>query len=229
MIPFIAVPLLHSSGAWIASTVAGGYVAGTLSSTWVGAFILGNSAILSSLGLVSASGIFAAVASSFAGFGSTTAAIASTALTAMGLGGVASSLGLAPTMFLGVSPIGWAVAGGSTVAAGGLALYMKASVMKSINAERQKGGLSEIGLRDLISEIRKHEYQSKLMLLKKLSKERLEFKVYENKGTVWINGKTYQISSIRYVVSESGHELLELIRKFKRNQNIFDIHKPNGA
>ena len=37
MLPIIADPVLHSSGAWIASTAASGYVASTLSSTWVGA------------------------------------------------------------------------------------------------------------------------------------------------------------------------------------------------
>ena len=226
MIPFIAVPILHSSGAWIASTAAGGYVAGTLSSTWVGAFILGNSGVLSSVGLVSASGIFAAAASSVAGLGSSAAAVSGSALTTMGLGGLVSSLGLAPTMFLGISPVGWVVAGSTAIAASGLGVYLKASVMKSINAERQKVGLSKIGLRDLIAEIREHEYQSTLKILKKLSKERLDFKVYENKGTVSINGESYQISSIKYVVSESGHEFLELIRKFKRNRNIFDIYKP---
>jgi hypothetical protein len=29
----LAVPIMHSSGAWIASTAASGYIAGTLSST----------------------------------------------------------------------------------------------------------------------------------------------------------------------------------------------------
>jgi hypothetical protein len=51
-LPFlvIAIPVLHSSGAWIASTGAAGYIAGTLSSTWIGAFVLGNGTLLSSLG-----------------------------------------------------------------------------------------------------------------------------------------------------------------------------------
>jgi len=30
MLPLFAVPLIHSSDAWIASTAAGGYLAGTL-------------------------------------------------------------------------------------------------------------------------------------------------------------------------------------------------------
>jgi len=62
MLPFIAVPLLHSSGAWIASTTAGGpCVAGTLSSTWIGAFIAGNAGLLSGLGITSAVGVLAAM------------------------------------------------------------------------------------------------------------------------------------------------------------------------
>ena len=60
MLPFIAIPLLHSSGAWIASTAAGGYIAGTISSTWIGAFVAGNAGLLSSLGITSAAGTYAA-------------------------------------------------------------------------------------------------------------------------------------------------------------------------
>lgn len=40
--PVLDIPVLHSSGAWIASTAAGGYVDSTLSSTWLGAFLLKN-------------------------------------------------------------------------------------------------------------------------------------------------------------------------------------------
>lgn len=50
----VAIPILHSSGGWIASTAASGYIAGTLSGTWLGAFVLGNAGLLSSLGVVSA-------------------------------------------------------------------------------------------------------------------------------------------------------------------------------
>jgi len=96
-LPFlaIAIPVLHSSGAWIASTGAAGYIADTLSSTWIGAFVLGNSTLLGSLGLVSAAGIFGATGG-LAAFSSSAALGVGSTLTAVGLGGVASTLGIAP-------------------------------------------------------------------------------------------------------------------------------------
>lgn len=227
MIPFIAVPLLHSSGAWIASTAAGGYVAGTLSGTWIGAFILGNSGLLASLGLVSASSIFAAAATGIAGVGTTAAALGGSALTAIGLGGVASQLGLAPTVFLGLTPVGWAITGSSALLAGGLAIYLKSSVMDQINEERVKGGLPEIGVFELLSEIKEFEYNSKIEILKKLSKERLNFKVREKEDRVIINDTDYKISSIRYVMEESGREFLQLVNTIFPNEEIFIINDPN--
>lgn len=229
MVPFIAVPLLHSSGAWIASTAAGGYVAGTLSGTWVGAFILGNAGLLSSLGLVSASGIFAAAATSIAGVGSTAAALGGSALTALGLGGVAAELGLAPTVFLGLTPVGWAIAGSTAVLAGGLAVYLKTTVMNRINEERIKGGLPEIGVFELIEEIKEFEYNSKIEILKKLSKERLNFKVRESDDKVIINDKEFRISDIRYVIEESGKEFLQLVNRLFPNEEIFVINDPGKA
>ena len=69
MLPLIAVPVIHSSGAWIASTAAGGYLTSTLSATWAGAFIAGNSSLLASAGLAS----MTAVGGFFAGTSSTLA------------------------------------------------------------------------------------------------------------------------------------------------------------
>lgn len=227
MVPFIAVPLLHSSGAWIASTAAGGYVAGTLSGTWVGAFILGNSGLLSSLGLVSASGIFAAAATGITGVGSTAAALGASALTALGLGGAATQLGLAPTVFLGLTPIGWAIAGSTTLLAGGLAIYLKSSVMGKINEERVKGGLPEVGVLELIAEIKQFEHNAKIEILKKLSKERLNFKVREKDDKVIINDKEFKISDIRYVIEESGREVLQIANKIFPNKEIFVVNDPN--
>lgn len=229
MIPFIAVPLIHSSGAWIASTAAGGYLTGTLSSTWIGAFVLGNASLLSGLGLVSAGGIFTAASSGIAGVSSTTAALGSSALSAVGLGGIASSLGIAPTVFLGLTPVGWTIASGTTLAVGGLAFYLKINVMKRINEERVKGGLPEIGVLELLSEIKKHEHDSKLEILVKLSKERLNFKVRAENDEVIINGDRFSISSIRYVIEENGREFLELVHKIMPNKEIFEINKERTA
>lgn len=105
MLPIIAVPLLHSSGAWIASTTAGGYVAGTLSSTWIGAFVAGNAGLLSGIGITSAAGVSAALSGAFSSAGT---AVGS-GLTAVGLSGVAQGLGVAPATFLGLTFASWAV------------------------------------------------------------------------------------------------------------------------
>lgn len=82
----LAIPVMHSSGAWIASTPASIYIAGTLSSTWIGAFVLGNSTLLCSFGLVSAAGIFGA-GSGLAALSASAAAGIGTGLTAVDLGG----------------------------------------------------------------------------------------------------------------------------------------------
>jgi hypothetical protein len=225
MLPMIAVPLLHSSGVWIASTSAGGYVAGTLSGSWVGALVLGNAGLLSSLGLVSAGGIFGAAATGIAGVGSTAAALGGSALSAVGLGGIASSLGLAPTIILGLTPVGWALTGITSLSVGGLAIYLKSTIIVKINEERVKGGLPEIGVLELIAEIKKHEYDSKLEILQKLSKERLNFKVRPTDDQVIIDGAKFKISTIRYVVEDGGSEFLETVNKLRKNQTIFMINK----
>lgn len=42
----VAIPVIHAGGGWIASTAAGGYIAGTLSVTYAGAFVAGNTALV---------------------------------------------------------------------------------------------------------------------------------------------------------------------------------------
>jgi hypothetical protein len=152
-LPFfaIAIPVLHSSGGWIASTAASSYIAGTLSSTWVGAFILGNSGLLSSLGLVSAAGLFGATGS-LATLTSSAALSVGSALTAVGLGGVASALGIAPVAtFLGLTPVGWAIVGTATTLVATLGYYFKRKTMCRVNEEREKGGLEPITLTGIVS------------------------------------------------------------------------------
>ena len=111
MLPLIAIPVIHSSG-WIASTAAGGYLASTLSATWAGAFVAGNASLLTGAGLASlgAIGLLAGTSSS-----------------------LAATVGLAPATFLGLTPVGWAIAGGTTVALGatGGVLYFRSSRVRS--------------------------------------------------------------------------------------------------
>ena len=132
MLPLVAVPVVHSAGGWIASTTAGGYLAGTLSSTWAGAFIAGNASALMGAGVATATAVGGYVA------GAT--------------GSAAVALGLAPATFLGLTPVGWAIAGGALTVTGtslGVAYWKSRKfraavdeVLDQINAERIKGGLA---------------------------------------------------------------------------------------
>ena len=131
----IAVPVIHSAGGWIASTSAGGYLAGTLSTTWAGAFIAGNAGALAASGLAAAT----AVGGYVIGAGSAAAT------------SVGTTLGIITPTFLGLTPVGWAIAGGAvTVASASVGVaYWKSrrvreaidGVLDRINEERIKGGL----------------------------------------------------------------------------------------
>ncbi len=113
-LPLIAIPVLHSSGLWIASY--GGYLAGTLSTTWIGAFILGNSTLLSTLGLASGVGLLG-------GAVATGSAAAGSALAAVGLGGVAAAVGIAPiATFLGLTLFSWLFVGVAAVIGVGIGI-----------------------------------------------------------------------------------------------------------
>jgi hypothetical protein len=106
MIPLIAIPVIHSSGAFIASS-ATGYLAGTLSSTWLGAFLMGNAGLLAGASALTASaigGVFTGVKSSVTG--------------------VAASLGLISTTPAWVLPAA-IVSGVTLVATGGYAYYKR--------------------------------------------------------------------------------------------------------
>ncbi len=135
---FLAIPVVHSAGGYIASA-GGSYLAGTLSSSWLGAFVAGNSAFLGGLGLGGVAGAVGAAASS-AG-----AAVASAASSA------AVAVGLVPATFLGLTPVGWAIAGGALAAtAGSYAFYryrygdfadVISAHLDAINESREEAGL----------------------------------------------------------------------------------------
>ncbi|MCE8524966.1 hypothetical protein KBY23_06805 [Ruegeria pomeroyi] len=149
------------------------------------------------------------------------------ALTAIGLGGLAKSLGLAPATFLGLTPIGWAATATSAVALGGLGYFLNRKVMAEINQERSKGGLPPTNITGILREIREYESDSMFALLKKLSQERLNFKLRKSEGAVEISDKSYKIKDLRYVVYDDGSEALVQIGKFWRKKIIFNIVGPN--
>jgi len=204
MLPFIAVPLLHSSGAWIASTTAGGYVAGTLSSTWIGAFIAGNAGLLSGLGITSAAGVLAAMGG---GLSSAGAAFGS-GLSAVGLAGVAQSLGLAPATFLGLTVAGWAMVG-TSVAAAGLGYFFSRKKLSEINDERIKGGLAIVTWREIIAEARNYEKQALMKILEELETETSGQIILDRLSeSVVIKGKTYNVTDLKYVIEKNGREYI---------------------
>ena len=219
MLPLIAVPVIHSSGAWLASTAAGGYVASTLSSTWIGAFIAGNAGILSGLGITSAAGVLAAMGG---GLSSVGAALGS-GLTAIGLGGVAQSLGLAPATFLGLTVVGWAIAGVS-VAAAGVGYFFTRKKLVDINDERAKGGLAAVTWSQIIAEAREFEKQAMIGILEELQAETEIIVVHCSIEEAVINGNSYKISDLKYVIEKNGREYVALRSKIPfRNIVLFVV------
>jgi len=221
----LAIPVLHSSGAWIAYA-GSGYLAGTLSGTWVGAFILGNAGLLSGFGLISAAGI-ASAAGVLTGFGTAAAAGIGSALTTVGLGGLASWLGIAPAVtFLGLTPVGWAVAG-TAVAGGGLLALLAHRLLRRINEERVKGGLEEVTPRQIVREVKEFEEQALREVLTELAREGAPVKVDDAQEEVQIDGSRYSIGRLKYLVNKDGSEELVFVTRLGRARRIFLI-RPAG-
>lgn len=224
-LPFfaIAIPVLHSSGGWIASTAAAGYVSGTLSGTWIGTFVLGNSALLSSTGLISAAGIFGASGGLSALSASATSGVG-WLLSTVGFGGVAQTLGIAPvTTFLGLTPVGWAIAG--TVAAAGSAiavvgLYFGRKTMKNLNEERQKGGLEPITISGIVKEVRLLESQSLHSILEKLASEGEDVSLMKGGTEAKIEGQIFSIGRLRYLIHPDGLEEIVFLTRTGRKRRV---------
>ena len=157
-LPLLAIPVVHSAGGWIASA-GGSYLGGTLSATWAGAFISGNSALLSGIGLGSLATGAAVFASGAGAAVSAGAAAVGSAATSAGV-----ALGIVTPTFLGLTPVGWAVTG-AALAVGGTAfgiwryrnrdtVSLLESHLPEINSERERGGLEPLGsVADLIREL----------------------------------------------------------------------------
>lgn len=229
-LPLLAIPVLHSSGAWIAYA-GSGYLAGTLSTTWVGALILGNATLFTSIGLVSSAGI-AAASGVLAGIGASATAGLGSALTSIGLGGVASWMGIAPTTtFLGLTPLGWTLMG---VGAIGLALgaVFTRHVMKRLNEERAKGGLKTITVRQLISEVRDYETEAMRDVLRKLAAKDASLTFKNRDAEISIGGRIFSIEKLRYRINKDGFEEIGYISRLRRFVSVYlvkDKDGPDGA
>jgi hypothetical protein len=220
-LPLLAIPVLHSSGAWIAYA-GSGYLAGTISGTWVGAFILGTSSLLAGTGLVSAAGI-AAASGALAGFGASAAAGLGTALTAVGLSGVASWLGVAPAAtFLGLTAAGWAVAGSFVVVAA-LGTVFTRRFMKKLNEERAKGGLEAISVLQLVSEIKDYEADALRQVLQTLASQGANIELADGDEEVSISGRAFSISKLRYRVNKDGSEEIGYVTRLGRFTSVYSV------
>ena len=224
----IAIPVLHASGGWIASTAATGYLAGTLSGTWIGAFVLGNSSLLSGLGLISAAGLYGAASSGLAALAGGAATGASAALAAVGLGGVANALGIAPVAtFLGLTPAGWAIAGGAGVLAVTLGSYFTLRIMRELNEEREKGGLEPITLLQILEEVEVLESESMQHILERLEKEISNLSLSDDRESVAIDGETYTVARLKYIMNEDGSEEIHSVPRIGKSSSILQIKAAN--
>ena len=207
-----------------ASSAASGYIAGTLSSTWIGAFVLGNSSLLSAFGLVSAAGIYGAASSGLVALASGTALGMGSALTAVGLGGVASTLGIAPVVtFLGLTPAGWAIAVAAGTLITTLGYYFTRKTMQRMNEERQKGGLDPITLPQIVKEVKLLEEQSLQNILGRLEKEIDNVSLSSNREEVTIDGQVYSIARLNYVVNQDGSEEILSVSRIGRKKRVLLI------
>jgi len=202
-LPFLAlaIPVIHSSGSWIASTAAGGYIAGTLSTTWIGAFVAGNAGILSAFGITSAAGVYAALGGTLSSAGTAIGG----GLTAVGLSGLAQSLGLAPATFLGLTFFNWGVVV-SVILSSVFIYFFAQRKLQYINEERREGNLPDTTWRDILKETQEYEKQAMRDILLKLNEECKDIILLKGSETVEIKGVNYNIRDLKYVVEKNGAE-----------------------
>lgn len=225
----VAIPILHSSGGWIAATGASGYVAGTLSGTWLGSFVLGNAALLSSLGLISGAGV-AGAAGALTGLASATTISIGAGLTAVGLGGVATYMGIAPvTTFLGLTPMGWGIGASAVLLASSIGYFLTKKVMRDINKERAKGGEKPITLPQIIRNVRLLEKESLTAILEKLAENMPNIQMNSDKSTIKIDNNSYSFNRLRYVFNKDGSEEIVFVTRTGKKKSVLIVKKADGT
>ena len=204
----LVIPVVHSSGGWIAYT-GGSYIGGK---SWFAAFVLGNIGVLNKYGLVSA-----ATSSIISAITLKTSASLGGLMTTVGLGGLAQSWGLVPATFLGLTAPAWGVVGVSALSLGALGVGAFAFSLKKqlheLNAERRKGGLEDISVKSLIKEIKEFETESLQFVLSQLSEQNSKLFFDKNDGVLIYEGKNLSLSSLRYVIDKDGSEWVVICRK----------------
>ena len=180
---------------------------------------------------MSAAGIFGATGGLTALTSSAALSVGS-ALTAVGLGGLASSLVIAPAAtFLGLTAVGWAVAGTTVLIASTLGFYVTRKTMRRINEERKKGGLAPITIPQIVKDVRLLEAQSLATILKRLSLEMDAVTLLDDQESVSIDGRVFSVQRIKYLVNTDGSEELVFVTLWGRMKRILLIKaasEPDG-
>jgi hypothetical protein len=160
----VAVPVIHSAGGYIAFQGAG-YIGGTYATTWLGAFVLGNSTLLGALGFTSLAGIGTAM---------------------FGGGAIATALGLAAPTMLGLTAAGWATGGVGVAIAGvaytGYSQYRRSqakaalvAALPEINKERAVVGDYPLSYTELVEQLKaaeKEAYENSFEIATRILAER---------------------------------------------------------
>lgn len=146
-------------------------------------------------------------------------------LSAIGLSGVAQSLGLAPATFLGLTVASWALVATSVVAVG-IGYFFASKKLAEINQERAKGGLVAVTWTEIIAEARDYEKQAMMNILEGLEAEfQGDIILDRSSETAVIMNKTYKISDLRYVIEKSGREYIALRSKIPFREIILVVVK----
>lgn len=142
-------------------------------------------------------------------------------MTTIGLGGVASALGIAPTVtFLGLTPIGWVIAGTAATVVATLGYYLTRKTMRRINEEREKGGLEPTTLKEIVREVRLLEAQSLETILARLDAELGNVSLSDDHKELTVDGQLFSLNRLKYVVNRDGSEELVFVTRTGRKQRV---------
>ncbi|MDG1458793.1 MAG: hypothetical protein P8Q92_13105 [Pseudoprimorskyibacter sp.] len=137
-------------------------------------------------------------------------------------------LGTPAATFLGLTPVGWAVAGTAATLVATLGYFITRKTMRRINEEREKGGLEPITLAQIIKEVRHLETQSLETILARLDSELNNVSLSSDHKDVSINGQRYSLHRLKYVVNKDGSEEIVFVTKTGRKKRVLLVRAASG-
>lgn len=134
---------------------------------------------------------------------------------------MANFLGIAPAAtFLGLTPVGWAIAGTFAALASSLGYYFTKKTMRQINEERAKGGLELTSVKQIIREVRLLEKQSLEAIMNRLSREMGGIHLSDDQEDVTINGQPFSMKRLKYIVNADGSEEIVFVTRTGRKKRV---------